>query len=145
MDQVKINFNFDGRTIFIQCQTSDKMEQIINKFKLKIQNDININSYYFTYLYGGNQINDMNKTFNDIANSFDKERKIMEIIVHYIEIPNDINTSSNIIVVNPDNPGDNKNISLPFCKKYKKLIIISSSIAVSIIIFNYYSDKNKKK
>ena len=48
MNQIK--FLYEGRIIPIQCNKSDKLKDIFNKFEIKIEN----NSVY--YLYKGNKI-----------------------------------------------------------------------------------------
>ena len=63
----------------IQCLTSDKMKYICQRFAAKAQR--NINSLVF--LYGGNLINlDLNLTFESQANSEDKIKKEMKVLVY---------------------------------------------------------------
>ena len=57
----KVEFNYEGKTIIIQCQEEEKMEEIFNKFVSKIELDIN--NIYF--LYSGNKINSQ-LTFSEI-------------------------------------------------------------------------------
>ena len=66
---VEVIFMYDGKQIIIQCNVEDKMKDIINKFKSKIQNEDN-NLYY---IYNGDKINE-ELTFNQIINN--KEEKI---------------------------------------------------------------------
>ena len=73
----KVEFNYKGKTIIIQCQEEEKMEEIFNKFVSKIELDIN--NIYF--LYSGNKINSQ-LTFSEIINDIDKDRKIISIIVN---------------------------------------------------------------
>ena len=73
----KAIFTYNGRETVIQCSKEDKMEIICNKYVSKI--DININSLIF--IYSGNQIN-FKLSFRDQANSIDKERNIMNILVY---------------------------------------------------------------
>ena len=69
-------FNYEGINTTIQCDMDEKMKDIIEKFKIKIQNKEN-NLYY---LYNGTQIN-YELTFNEQANDIDKNMKKMNIIV----------------------------------------------------------------
>ena len=69
-------FTFNGVNTTIQCLKEDKMENICNKYITKI--GININSLFF--LSNGNKIN-KELTFYEQANSLDKERLQMTIIV----------------------------------------------------------------
>ena len=73
----KVIFSYDGKETTIQCLKEDKMKNICNKYSSKI--DININSLLF--IYGGNQIN-FDLSFKEQANSIDKERKEMNILVY---------------------------------------------------------------
>ncbi len=69
-------FTYEGLPLKVQCLKEDKMKDICNKYISKI--NINMNSLYF--LYGGNQIN-LELTFKEQANSIDKERNEMNILV----------------------------------------------------------------
>ena len=73
----KVLFIFDGIEVTIQCSKDEKMKDICQKYVNKINK--NINSLIF--LYGGNQLN-FNLNFNQQANSLDKERNIMKILVY---------------------------------------------------------------
>ena len=77
-----INFSFEGVTYKVQCSKEEKMENICKKFAIKIEKDINI--LYF--IYNGSIINlSLNLTFEQQANSMDKERNIMDILVDKTE------------------------------------------------------------
>ena len=78
MTEAKVIFNFEGVGVTIQClKEEESMKDICQKYVNKI--DKNINSLIF--LYGGNQLN-FNLNFNQQANSLDKERNIMKILVY---------------------------------------------------------------
>ena len=77
MTKAKVIFNFEGVDVTIQCSKEEPMKDICQKYVNKI--DKNINSLIF--LYGGNQLN-FNLNFNQQANSLDKERNIMKILVY---------------------------------------------------------------
>ena len=83
MEEVKVIFTLDGINLTIQSSNKDKMRVICQKYATKI--NININSLLF--LYGGNQIN-FELSFQDQANSFDKNNGEMNILVYKNE--NDI-------------------------------------------------------
>ena len=70
-------FTYNGRKTAIQCKDGDKMGDICNKYISKT--GLNKNSLIF--IYGGNQIN-FNLKFNEQANTIDKERKEMNILVY---------------------------------------------------------------
>ena len=73
----KAIFSYNGTETVIQCLKEDKMNNICIKYSSKI--NININSLLF--IYGGNQIK-LELSFNEQANSFDKERNEMNILVY---------------------------------------------------------------
>ena len=70
-------FTYNGKKTAIQCKDEDKIEDICNKYISKT--GLNKNSLIF--IYGGNQIN-FNLKFNEQANTIDKERKEMNILVY---------------------------------------------------------------
>ena len=77
----QINFNYKGEKIIIQCQKDEKMKDIIQRFLVKTNTDIN--SVYF--LYAGNSNINSELTFSEIANDIDKIENSMNIIVHEID------------------------------------------------------------
>ena len=75
----QVEFQYNGNMTIIQCQEEQKMEDICNNYLNKInlkENEI----YYFYDGKGGAQFN-KNLTFNQMANSYDKTRKKMNILV----------------------------------------------------------------
>ena len=74
----EVIFNLEGDEIKIQCDISDKMETIIQRFLIKVQEQTtNMN---LVYLYGGSCVKKEIK-FSEQANIIDKERKKMNILV----------------------------------------------------------------
>ena len=74
---LKVNFVFGGIEIIIQCKKDEKMKDICQRYVNKIEK--NINSLIF--LYGGKQLN-FNLSFSEQANSIDKERNEMKVLVY---------------------------------------------------------------
>ena len=72
----KAEFLYNGDKIVIHCDVNDKLESIFQKFSIKIQKNVD----ELCFLYGGKFI-DKNSTYIKLANSIDKERKIISIIV----------------------------------------------------------------
>jgi molybdopterin converting factor small subunit len=72
----KVEFNYNGVNINIQCEQSSRFETIIQKFCCKVKK----NKDELCFLYNGSIIKG-NPTFFELANSLDKKRKIMSIIV----------------------------------------------------------------
>ena len=97
----EVLFNYKGIKIKIECNTKDKMKDIINKYLLKNKNNKDI---YF--LYNDSIINEDLK-FNEQANEIDNKRKKMNILV-YIKEEN-INNKENII--------KSKDVICPECKE----------------------------
>ena len=83
MEKAKVIFQLEGVNFTVQCSIKDKMKDICQKFAIKVEK--NINSLVF--LYGGNQLN-FNLNFENMANSLDKERKEMQILVYTNELDN---------------------------------------------------------
>ena len=72
-----IEFSYNGQDINIQCNENDKLEKIIQNFCSKSQKP----KGQLHFLYGGQIITNYNLTFNELANSFDKTRKKLSILV----------------------------------------------------------------
>jgi len=72
----QVEFIFNGYTTKIQCDINENFISICNKYASKAQTQIN--NLYF--LYNGNYLNQQ-LTFSQVANDFDKERKMMSLIV----------------------------------------------------------------
>ena len=72
----KVEFMYEGQKIDVYCNESDKFSKVIQKFCSKAQKNMND----LCFLYNG-KIVDINLTFFNLANSFDKERKIISLIV----------------------------------------------------------------
>ena len=71
----EIEFSYKGINTTIKCERNDSFGKIIEKLFKKIE--INLNSVNF--LYSGSQIQNKEKSLNEIANDIDKERKKMNI------------------------------------------------------------------
>ena len=117
----QVEFVYNGAITLIQCNMNEKMKEIIKRFKEKA--NINNNNIFYTY-DGKIGINEELK-FEEIANSEDKKRKKMNILVYDTEIEikeKDIIKSNNIIC--------------PECKENIKMEIKDYKI-------NLYGCKNK--
>ena len=83
----QVEFQYKGISTIIQCKEDQKMIEIINIFISKS----NINENEINYYYNGKIISQNNKNlkFNEISNSFDKERKkIIILVINNIEKTN---------------------------------------------------------
>ena len=74
----EIEFNFEGNITIIQCNINDRMEDIINLFLIRTNNNQN-----FYYLYNGSRINN-DLTFNEQANEIDRNRMKMNVLVYNV-------------------------------------------------------------
>ena len=72
----KVEFLYAVQNIDIYCKENDKLETIIQKFCQKVQKKKD----NFLFLYDGRVV-ETNLTFINLANSIDKTRKIISIIV----------------------------------------------------------------
>ena len=98
---LKVIFDYKGQEIIIQTKIDEIFEEVIKKYKSKIE----INNEY--YLYNGNNINKENK-LEEIINNEDKRLNKMKILVYDI---NEINNKNKIEI---------KEIICPECNnKYK--------------------------
>ena len=84
----KVEFNYRGNISAIQCQENQKMVEISNIFITKS----NINKKDLFFVYDGNCTSqfDKNLTFIQLANSFDKLRKKISILVYDKDNANEI-------------------------------------------------------
>ena len=77
MEPANTSFTFDGVDMTIPCSIKDKMRDICQKYCTKIEK--NINSLVF--LYKGSLLN-FDLSFEQQANSMDKQRKKMQVLVY---------------------------------------------------------------
>ena len=73
----KVIFNYENQNIEIQCKSEDKIEKIFQSFGQKINVDFGELIFY----YNGSIINPEFK-LNQIENSIDKERRILNILAY---------------------------------------------------------------
>ena len=99
---VEVEFAYNGINTTIQCNLNEKMKEICKRFKDKI--GLNNNNIY--YSYNGQVGIDEEKIFEEIANSEDKRRKKMNIIVF-----------DNLIEIKDKEIIKSKNIICPECKE----------------------------
>ena len=76
----KVIFIFNGIKTMIECLKGDKMGNICSKFASKIDIDMNL----LNFLYESNKVN-LNLSFEQQANSNDKDRNEMNILVYKLE------------------------------------------------------------
>ena len=75
---MEVEFNFNGKTLTIQCNEYDIIGQIFQKFAIKIETNINS----LTFIYNGNDNINRNLQINQVINYFDKNRNKMSVIVY---------------------------------------------------------------
>ena len=121
--EYQIEFNFDGVNTNIQCKENDKLKDIFKSFRFKV----NAENKLLIYMYNGITIQNEELTFNEIANSEDKKRSKMNILVVEGEIPE---------VPHKDIFIESYNIICPECKEDIKFKIEDYTI-------NLFECKNK--
>ena len=110
--ELKVNFQYQGNTIIIQCRGDEKMKDIVGRFKTKI----GLNSNDLIFLCHGANLN-LESTFNEEIK--DEDKKNNRIIV---------------VVYNNDNSLDSaqttksKKIICPICKENCRMCIINYKI-----------------
>ena len=109
-----VEFQNNGNKIIVQCNKSDKMKQLFQKFYYK--SELNTNSCIF--LYNGQNITDNESTFEQLANQEDKNRNKMNILVY--ESSNDSSSASDFIIETSNGEVDQS------MKDYAKTTILSS-------------------
>ena len=77
MEQSQIELSYDGVNTTIQCRANEKLKDIFKNFKFKVNDENKI----LIYMYNGINIQNEELTFNEIANSEDKKRNKMNILV----------------------------------------------------------------
>ena len=79
----QIELSYNGLNTIMQCKANEKLKDIFKNFifKVKAENKILI------YMYNGNIIQNIELTFNEVANPEDKKRNKMNILVVEDEIP----------------------------------------------------------
>ena len=101
---VEVIFTFEGIDTIIQCNANDKLEEIIDKFFIKVNFTGDKNNLYYTY--NENILNNKELTFNKIANDLDKNRNKINIKIK--KFGEDTNKINQII---------SKEIVCPNCKE----------------------------
>ena len=121
----QVDFEYEGSTIRIQSTLDEKFEDIIKKFTEKISKTKE--DLYF--IYGGKFLNEK-LTFSEQANSSDKKRKIMDVIVDKKSLEENNNEEKFL--------KKSKYIICPKCKE-------SARILVDNYIIELYDCKNGHK
>jgi len=122
----QIEFLFNGCRTLIQCQYSDKFEEVLEKLRFKI--GINLDSVY--YLYSGKVLKSKNVTINEIINHIDRENNKM--IIQIIDKENN-QENSNIIIKSAD-------VICPKCQHIAKISINDYRIRIYDCIHNHNND-----
>ena len=87
MSEANVIFSLNGKNLTIQCKTEDKMNDICKNYSTKINK--NINSLLF--FYEGNKVN-FNLSFEEEANSIDRNNHQMKILVSEYNEKNNLNS-----------------------------------------------------
>ena len=93
-----VEFLYNNNPIIVQCNSNEKMKDIIQKFYTK--SGCNPNSTYF--IYSGSTISNRDLTFSQTINSMDRQRNRMKILV--IESNNNRRDINYNLINNSGNP-----------------------------------------
>ena len=152
----QVEFQCNGISTIIQCAEGQKMYEICNNFLIKT--NLNENNLNYVYNGKGGKEFEKNLTFNEMANTYDKIRKKMNILVITNENINnnkELIKSKNIICDKCGldikiNKINNYKIDLCKCKNNHKISNISikefektQMINLKNIECNICKDKNK--
>ena len=77
MNEIEIEFMYDGEPIVIQCGKDTKLKDIYKNFQFKAKAE----GKQLLYLYNGMNLENDELTFEDIANQLDKDRNKMNVLV----------------------------------------------------------------
>ena len=118
--EIKIIFNFEIQDIdIIKCNIKEKIITIFKNYFKKI--GIELNSLYF--LCNGDKICDFEKTFEEIANSENKENMEINILVYKASKSQiDEDSTINVYFLEP------KNTKIITCKRKDKIKIFESNM-----------------
>jgi len=104
MSQCEIEFSYDGKITIIQCTKEEKVKDIYKSFKFKAQ----VEKEILIYIYNGITLQNEELTFNEVANSEDKKRNKMNIVVDEGEAPE---SPANEIIIKSNN------VICPVCRE----------------------------
>ena len=123
MEQNQIELSYNGSNTIMQCKANEKLKDIFKNFKFKVRAENKI----LIYMYNGVSIENEDLTFGQIANSEDKKRHKMNILV--IEDEEQVQPQQDSII-------KSKNIICPECNEDIKF-------KVEDYVINLYECKNK--
>ena len=115
-----VEFNYKNVITIIQCLNDEKLEDILNRFTVKIEKKID--NLYF--IYGGKIISEelKNVTFNQLATDIDKERGKITLLVY--EADQNLNEDGNNLI-------KSKEIICPECGEHNIIKIKNYKITLS--------------
>ena len=115
-----VEFNYKNVITIIQCLNDEKLEDILNRFTVKIEKKID--NLYF--IYGGKIISEelKNVTFNQLATNIDKERGKITLLVY--EADQNLNEDENNLI-------KSKEIICPECGEHNIIKIKNYKITLS--------------
>ena len=122
----EVEFRFNDSITIIQCNENDIMKDIINKFIIKTQLDINS----LSFIYGGEKIN-VETTFSENLKFNDKDSKKMVILVYLITEKFKEKDDSNLYI-------NSREIICPICGE-------GACIDIKDYKFSFYGCKNDHK
>jgi len=131
----KIIFNYNGQEVSIQCKTNEKMGDIFGRYtaKSQIKNEI-------FFLYNGNKVSD-SMEYSQIINEEDRNRNIMNILVHEVYNENhQSNSNKNLFQSEEIICPECKQSSLIKIKDYKITLICKNGHFYNNILLNNFEN-----
>ena len=120
MSQIEIEFTYNGINTIIQSDKDKKIKDIYLKFKHKAKAEGKI----LYYIYNGTKIQNDELTFDEIANSQDKSRNKMNILVNEIEAPEEHQIAESQCIIK------SKEIICPECQENIRIKIKDYNISL---------------
>ena len=113
MSQIEITFTYNGVNTIIEATKEQKFKDIYAKFKNKAKAENKL----LYYLYNGTNMQNDELTFDEVANSEDKGKNKMNVLVNELIPDEDENPSQTECIIK------SKEIKCPECKENIKFKI----------------------
>ena len=125
-NKIKVQFQYIGQNIDIYSNLNETVETICIQFGKKIHKNV----YNMNFIYSGQNLN-FKKFLYEIISIFDKERKIMIVIVYDNNIDENLNEDKNKIMAN--------HVICPICKESACIYFENMKIKIVKCKYNHTS------
>ena len=136
---IKIKFDYPPKNITIDCKKNEPFYKIFKKFSKEL--DANVSDFYF--MYGGEKFMEKSSfTFEQKANKDDKNRKMMNFVVHKKD---EISSQSSSFSFSNKEKEENQTITVPNDSIRIKTNIYNPKIKIGLKSDKNYSSMLKKQ